>query len=914
MTRNRAWTPLAGALVLAMVLAATGQAAAKVEKQKDTYYTTGPLFLPAPSIAGGKAWNVKNFGPVGIGITLKPNKAGFEMAISNVEKGSPAEAAGKLKKGQIIESINGVVLKDRDPREILGDIITEAEATDGKVSLRIKDLGDVVVAIPVMGSYSPTWPVNCRKSDKIVRNLADLLAKQEKPGWGSVLFLLSTGEDKDLDVVRKWMGDLKTLGDFQWHIGYHGIGVCEYYLRTGDKQMLPIIKEAAEQLRKTMYNGGWSGRGEPANFTYSTGTGQMHAAGVHCMSFLMLARMCGVEVDDYMFNSALTQFYRFGGHGNVAYGDSWPEGGFRDNGKSGGLAVTMALAARLTPEGESSVYAKARDSVAMKSFYATSWFHAAHTGGGIGEIWHHGAMGLMHERRPAAYRSYLDTRRWVMELSRRHDGSVGIAGMEDRYDVSATDGGETWGTLFALTYTYPRKTLQLTGAPKTQWCTTYQLPKHPWGNANDDVFLSPTPAAHPSISMDDLMKETVETGASLAVFAALGNPDISDEVLLKYMHHPEYDYRSVAISRAVSFKRDHLVVPLLKSEDPRLRHVGLMALAGMFKGEPLPDDRITPEMFELAGKMVDDPDESWWVKISAMDALARAKPETVAKHIDALLALLDSKHWWVSSTAVKPLELLAVDAKHYERILPLLIRTIAEADTCAGLNAAYGLAKRLGSATPAVRQFAGAQLKEIYSNIPKEYTEPSNGIVLPGKATHARKCMAAALEATPAGELFIMTKPKMTLAAKRSGRKEDLYTYSGTFTANAAMLGLWVKVGMDDPAKLDGWVKDWKKSGAEPMRAVYGFRLQNGGRIKGEGLQKSMGSDFFWSGDMLIGTFSVNEVRRMQVKTVDGVDFLLVEKGGFGTIEGNAQPVPEDWHCGYNIYIRDGGAAKSNKK
>jgi hypothetical protein len=316
------------------------------------------------------------------------------------------------------------------------------------------------------------------KSDRIVRNLADLLAKQEKPGWGSVLFMLSTGEEKDLDVVRKWMSELETLGTYQWHIGYHGIGVCEYYLRTGDERMLPIIAEAADQLRKTMYNGGWSGRGGPASFTYSTGSGQMHAAGVHCMSFLMLARMCGVEVDDYMFNRALTQFYRFAGHGNVAYGDTWPEGGFRDNGKTGGLAVTMAYAARLDPTGEASVYAKARDNSAMKSFYATNWFHAAHTGGGIGEIWHHAAMGLMHQKRPMPYQSYLDTRRWVMELSRRHDGGIGIAGMEDRYDQSATD-GRSWGTLFALTYTYPRKTLQLTGAPRTQWCKTYQLPARP---------------------------------------------------------------------------------------------------------------------------------------------------------------------------------------------------------------------------------------------------------------------------------------------------------------------------------------------------------------------------------------------------------------------------------------------------
>jgi Family of unknown function (DUF6288) len=170
-------------------------------KSGGAYYRSAPIFNPFPNINDKKPWNIKNFGPVGIGIDLK--RPGFTMEICNVEKGSPAEATGKLKKGQIIESINGKVFKEIDPRILLGDIITEAEAADGKINLKIKDLGDVLVTIPVLGAYSPTWPLNCKKSDKIVRGLADLLAKDEKPKWGSVIFLLSTGEEKDLEVVRK---------------------------------------------------------------------------------------------------------------------------------------------------------------------------------------------------------------------------------------------------------------------------------------------------------------------------------------------------------------------------------------------------------------------------------------------------------------------------------------------------------------------------------------------------------------------------------------------------------------------------------------------------------------------------------------------------------------------------------------
>ena len=90
------------------------------------YYTpaTTPIFNPYPNITDRKPWLVKNLGPVGIGINLI--RPGMTMQINNVEPGSPAAAAGKLQKGQIIESINGIALKEVDPRIILGDIVTAA--------------------------------------------------------------------------------------------------------------------------------------------------------------------------------------------------------------------------------------------------------------------------------------------------------------------------------------------------------------------------------------------------------------------------------------------------------------------------------------------------------------------------------------------------------------------------------------------------------------------------------------------------------------------------------------------------------------------------------------------------------------------------------------------------------------------
>lgn len=149
----------------------------------DSYYKDTPPFSPRPEEKSVKSpVNVDRFGPVGIGIEL--TLPAFGMKLKNVEKGSPAEATGKLKPGQIIESINGVTLKDIDPRILLGGIITRAEASDGIVKIKVRDepnaaAKEVTVKIPVLGAYSPTWPLKCAKSEKIVRGVADYLATSQ---------------------------------------------------------------------------------------------------------------------------------------------------------------------------------------------------------------------------------------------------------------------------------------------------------------------------------------------------------------------------------------------------------------------------------------------------------------------------------------------------------------------------------------------------------------------------------------------------------------------------------------------------------------------------------------------------------------------------------------------------------------
>ena len=751
---------LVAALVLAVAASRTEAAGGKkvvaAETSGGSYYKDHPQFHPYPDENSKAPQAVYRFGPVGIGVEL--TLPAFGMRVKNVEEGSPAEHNGKLQVGQIIESINGQVLQDIDPRVFLGNIITKAEATDGVVTFMLKQHAEataeaVTVKIPVLGAYSKTWPLNCPKSAKIVRGEADYLAKNGNHCGAlghdmGLLFLLSTGEEQDLAVARSWVQEIvATRSDVEvtsnWDIGYGAPTLCEYYLRTGDATVLPIIEKYAAQAARVMYNGAWNHRNK-VNFKY----GHMNAAGVHCVKFLLLAKECGVTVDEYTLQTSLQHFFRFAGRGNVAYGDGMPEGGFVDNGKVGGLAFVMAAAASLTPEGEKSIYAKARDISAVKSFYSTSWMLHGHTGGGIGEVWRSSAMGLLYDQKPTKYREFMDGRAWHYDLSRRYNGAMTI--LRDS-DYSAKYDNEMWGAGYALTYTIPRKTLRMTGAPPTKYSKTYALPQRPWGVAADDAFYSLAPAPDKNGKLQDVDAEKLVTDASGPLLRKLNDPKVSDEVLLKYAHHPEYGMRQAAALAIRTKERDYLILELLKDKDPRVRQAGLMVLCiDGFNTTYLPAERMTGPIVECLGKMIADPAESWWVVENAMMALSLAKPEQLAPHVDALLGWLKHPEWWLQRAALTALTPVVADARFSKKILPA-IADMAGTNTVGGvMGPLYKIMPMLSKASPEVQKIALASFARAYETFPMKLKAPG-GVDMQDAELHLRGGLAADVVAFPGG-------------------------------------------------------------------------------------------------------------------------------------------------------------------
>jgi hypothetical protein len=207
----------------------------------------------------------------------------------------------------------------------------------------------VVIQLDPIGSYSPTFPANCRKSQRIVDDTAAFILKQGGPEDGITgnlegLFLLSTGDKKYLPAIEKYAVSLAAgkAGTSTWSIGYSGIFLGEYYLATGDKRVLPALKARCDALSAGQYYGGWGHGTDHCGPGYVTG-GLLNAAGDQALTTLVLARECGVDVNEKTYDDALSLFFRFAGRGGVPYGDHHPELWWASNGKNGGLASALTL-------------------------------------------------------------------------------------------------------------------------------------------------------------------------------------------------------------------------------------------------------------------------------------------------------------------------------------------------------------------------------------------------------------------------------------------------------------------------------------------------------------------------------------------------------------------------------------------
>ena len=383
----------------------------------------------------------------------------------------------------VILGVGGTLFTD-DARRSIALAIQEAEKESNKGVLKLKvwragKTQDVQLKLNVMGTYSATAPYNCPKSQKIFNDACKALEKEPlQENWcGAIngLALLATGNPDYLpklqEFARKMGPPTMKLGKGglgAWESGYRNLFLCEYYLRTGDKEVMHAIREITISTARGQGMYGTFGHG----FADLTPDGKLHGsippygpvnqAGLAANLAIVMGKKCGVtdpEIDPAI-ERASRFFAYFVDKGTIPYGEHEPYAFHDNNGKSAMSAVFYALQGNRPKETQ--FFAK----------MATAGYknrECGHTGQGFSYLW--GALGA-NVGGPAAAAAFFKEASTHLDLVRRCDGSFTYDGGE-QYGPGSTDDDTYYGkssysglsptATYVLTYSLALKKLCITG-------------------------------------------------------------------------------------------------------------------------------------------------------------------------------------------------------------------------------------------------------------------------------------------------------------------------------------------------------------------------------------------------------------------------------------------------------------------
>ena len=445
--------------------------------------TVGPVFgaekpMPNPDFTkGGKIpagakhdWNLGATGLRGwIYCDKMDTSDARQIAITKVARGSPAD--GVLAVGDSIVGVGGKPFS-YDPRTEMGKALTlaESEAGQGKLSLtrwRAGSAVEVVVKLPVLGSYSATAPYDCPKSKRILeQGCKDLATRMADPSYAerqdpiprslNALALLASGDPSYLPLIKKeteWAANYKTEGMATWYYGYVMMFLAEYKMATGDDSVMSgLTRLALEAAHGQSVVGSWGHRFARADGRLY-GYGMMNSPGLPLTISLVMAREAGVKdpaLDLAIERSAkLLRFYI--GKGAIPYGDHhpWIEN-HEDNGKCGMAAVLF----NLLGESKGAEFFS-RMSVASHG----SERDTGHTGNFFNMLWAMPGVAQSGSNATGAWMGEFGS--WYFDLARGADGNFLHQGPPEPEEDSYAGWDCTGGYLLA--YAMPLKKLYLTG-------------------------------------------------------------------------------------------------------------------------------------------------------------------------------------------------------------------------------------------------------------------------------------------------------------------------------------------------------------------------------------------------------------------------------------------------------------------
>ncbi|MFM7181482.1 MAG: DUF6288 domain-containing protein [Verrucomicrobiales bacterium] len=522
-----------------------------------------------------------------------------QIAITKVEKGTPAE--GVLATGDVILGVGGKPFS-HDPRTEFGRALTIAESETGGGNLKLTRWRDgkteqVVVKLPVLGTYSATAPYNCPKSSRIlVQGCRDLAGRMADPNYEkktnpiprslNALALLASGEPDYLPLLKKeaeWAGNFSAESMATWYYGYVMMFLAEYKMATGDESVMPGLKRLAlEAARGQSAVGSWGHKfARPDGRLF--GYGMMNAPGVPLTSAMAMARMAGVKdpaLDLAIERSAkLLRFYI--GKGAIPYGDHHPWiQTHEDNGKCGMVAVMFNLIDE--PKGAEFF---SRMSVASHG----SERDCGHTGNFFNVLWATPGVNLSGSQASGAWMNEFGA--WYFDLARGATGNfVHLGPPEIGNDAYA--GWDASGA-YLLAYAMPLKKIVLTGkkastAPQLDAKTAEALIRDGRGWNNRDRT-----SAYDMLNQEQLLEmlgswsPTVRERAASALSRRKEGPPV--DALVKMLASPRLEARYGACDALLALKAAAApavpeLVKLLDHQDLWMRVKAAETLAGI--GEP----------------------------------------------------------------------------------------------------------------------------------------------------------------------------------------------------------------------------------------------------------------------------------------------------------------------------------------
>jgi hypothetical protein len=430
------------------------------------------------------------------GLQGRTTAASRQILVTHVGAKSPAD--GVMKVDDVILGAGGKLFTD-DARKSIAVAIQEAEKESNKgiLKLTIWRAGkpeDVQLKLRVIGTYSDTAPYDCQKSKRILEEACKVLEKEPlEPSWNgavSGLAMMATGKAEYMPRVRDFahkMGpDTLKLelrpGMVVWDWGYRNLFLCEYYLLTGDRDVLHAIQEYTVALAKGQSMYGTFGHG----ISGLTADGKLHGsippygpvnmAGLPANLSIIIGGKCGVKDPEVApaIERASGFFAYFVDKGAIPYGEHEPWPYHENNGKNSISALLFGVQGNRVREAQ------------FFAAMATAGYRSrecGHTGQGFSYLW--GALGA-NVGGPAAAAAFFKEASWHFDLVRRCDGSFTYDGGE-QYGPGSTDDNTYYGkssydglsptASYVLTYSLPLKKLVITGrdANPANWLSKKQV-------------------------------------------------------------------------------------------------------------------------------------------------------------------------------------------------------------------------------------------------------------------------------------------------------------------------------------------------------------------------------------------------------------------------------------------------------